>query len=47
MSETKLDVFKVEYSFWKDVLAIAVGITIADVVAFLFKAGLYFFFFRH
>jgi hypothetical protein len=47
MSETKLDVFKVEYSFWKDVAAIAVGITIADIVAFLFKVGLVFFLTRH
>ena len=46
MSEVKLDVFKVEYSFWKDVAAIAVGILIADVAWLVIQATIYALFFR-
>lgn len=47
MPETKLDVFKVEYSFWKDVVAIAVGILLADIVRIGFQVGVYYLLFRH
>ncbi len=47
VAEIPLDTFKVTYSFWKDVLAIAVGITIADVFAFVVKAAIFFLFIRH
>lgn len=46
MSETKLDVFKVEYNWWKDVTAIAVGILAADVIKLVLQAIIYFLFFR-
>lgn len=47
MSETKLDVFKVEYNWYKDVSAIAVGILLADVVKLVFQAAIFFLFIRH
>ncbi len=47
MSDTKLDVFKVEYSWWKDVSAIAVGILVADVAWLVIQAVFYFLFLRH
>jgi len=46
MSEVKLDVFKVEYSFWKDVAAIAVGILLADVIRLAFQAAIFFLFLK-
>lgn len=42
MAEVKLDTFKVTYSFWKDVLAIACGILLAQVVTFAVQVGLMF-----
>lgn len=47
MAEVSLDTFKVTYSFWKDVVAIAVGILLADVARLVFQLGIYYFFLRH